>query len=183
MIPVMLALLLLIVPLRWVAAMILAALIHELGHYIALRLCGVHVFGVEFSLSGARMKVGSMSACQEFICALAGPLCGLSLLMVARWVPRTAICGCIHSVFNLLPIYPLDGGRLIRCVGIGERGCRWIERICLLMIALCGIYGSFVLRLGLLPAFTAVIIIRKVHAAIGLEKRRRFRYNRVINYE
>jgi len=180
---VIFALLLLIVPLRWLVAMMLAAAVHELGHYIALRICAVDVLGFEISLHGARLKVGHMGRVQELFCVLAGPLAGLSLLMVANWMPRTAVCGCIHSVYNLLPIYPLDGGRLIRCLGIGGKGCRWIEGICLVTIGLCGIYGSLVLRLGLLPALTAIIVIRRALAGKGLENRRGFRYNKERIYE
>lgn len=177
------ALALLLMPLRWLMAMALAAFVHELGHYVALRLCGVEVRDVRIGISGIRMSVGTMSGWQEIICSLAGPLAGLSLLIAGRWLPRTAVCACFHSAYNLLTVYPLDGGRAIRATGLRESVCNWIEWICLGAVLGAGIYGSLIKNLGVVPLLMAVVTIHRAIWGKRLEKRRGFRYNRERIYK
>ena len=179
----LLALALLILPLRWLLAVLLAGAVHELGHYAALRLCGVNVSDLRIGLDGTRMIVGQMGRWQELFCALAGPLAGLGLVLFARWIPRTAVCACMHSTYNLLPVYPLDGGRAVCCICASDRVCRFIEWVCLSLIALAGLYGSIVLRLGILPTAVSALTIHRALTGKGLAKQLSFRYNRERIYE
>lgn len=111
---VLLALLLLVLPLPWLMAAILAASVHELCHYLALRLTGASVYGLRLGLGGARMETGPLSPAQELLAAAAGPIGSALLLLLGKWMPRTALCGAIHCIYNLLPLFPLDGGRVLR---------------------------------------------------------------------
>lgn len=110
------AVLLLTVPIRWILAAFLAALVHELGHYLALRLVGGGLSGAVISPRGARLEAFPMSPGRELLCVLAGPAASLSLLWLIRFFPRIGICGLIQGMYNLLPIYPLDGGRAVGCL-------------------------------------------------------------------
>lgn len=109
-----LALWILVVPIRWAAAALTAACVHELGHLAALRLWDVKVFGIEIDIFGAKIETAPMDNGQELACALAGPLAGLALCVLWKWLPSLAIWALTQSVFNLIPIYPLDGGRAWR---------------------------------------------------------------------
>lgn len=174
---------LLILPLRWCIAAVIAAAVHELGHYVAVRLCGVQVTGLHISITGARMEIGEITPKQEFICALAGPMAGLLLIPLSRWMPRTAVCALIHSVYNLLPVYPLDGGRILRALGAGEGLCRVIECICLISIFLTGLYFALLRRLGIFPILISLLTIHRAFAGKRLAIRRGIRYNRGRIYE
>ncbi len=105
---------------RWVLAAAAAAAVHELGHLAVLWMYGRRILGFRADLGGAVIRTEPLSARQELFCALAGPAAGLMTVLFARWVPRMALCALIQTGCNLLPIYPLDGGRV----------CRNIRNIC-----------------------------------------------------
>lgn len=107
---------LLLLPFPWVAAMVFAAAVHELGHCTVLFLFEQPVLGIRVSAFGARIETLPMDARKEFWSALAGPGFGLVLCLFWRWIPKTACFALFQSVFNLLPIWPMDGGRMLRAV-------------------------------------------------------------------
>lgn len=110
------ALLLLTLPLPWLAAAGAAAGIHEAGHLLAIRFLGADARKIQVGSTGAKIHTAFSEPWREFLCAAAGPAAGLLLLTAVRWFPRTAVCGLVQSAYNLLPIYPLDGGRMLFCV-------------------------------------------------------------------
>ena len=143
-------------PLRWAGAFLLATAVHELGHLGAIALCRGRLRALCLGPRGAVLEVADLSPGQELFCALAGPLAGLSLLTVGKYLPMTALLALGHSLYNLLPIYPLDGGRALRCAlaplgETGERLTRCVGIVLGLGLAAPGIYGTLSCRLGLLP--------------------------------
>lgn len=113
------ALLLLTLPLPWLTAAVAAAGIHEAGHLLAIRLLGTPTPKIRVGCRGAKIHTCFSDPWREFLCAAAGPVAGLLLLLAARWFPRIAVCGLVQSIYNLLPIYPLDGGRML-CSALKE---------------------------------------------------------------
>lgn len=107
------AMLLLILPLPWLAAAVAAASIHEAGHLLALRLLGAETRKIQVGPTGAKIHTAFSEPWRELICAAAGPAASLLLLLAARHFPRIALCGFVQGGYNLLPIYPLDGGRML----------------------------------------------------------------------
>ena len=105
------ALALLMLPIHWIAAAVIAAGVHEACHLIALKLCGCRLAGFSIGSSGATIETEPLSPVAEMICSLAGPLGSLALLLVARWMPHIALCAAVQGIFNLLPVPALDGGR------------------------------------------------------------------------
>lgn len=162
------AFLLLMLPIRWLLAVVVSAMVHELSHILMIRGLGLRIDSVCVGIGGTRIKTEPMSYPQELLCALAGPVGGLCLLLLARWFPRIAICAAFQSAYNLLPVYPNDGGRILRCVthillpeGAAHRLCCCIEVLVMLILAVIGIYGTFWLHLGVLPMVISWVLIIK----------------------
>lgn len=110
------ALVLLTLPLRWVIAAAFAAAFHELCHIGAIYLTGRKVYQLHIGVGGARILTDFEKPCQELLCALAGPAGSILLLLSYQIFPRLALCGGIQGLFNLIPIYPMDGGRILACI-------------------------------------------------------------------
>ncbi len=113
---ILIAVYLLVIPFRWVAAWLLASAAHELGHCVALRICKVNIFSFYITPFGAKIQTEPMTPGCEAFAAMSGPLSGMLLLLFARYCPRVAICAIVQSAFNLLPIYPMDGGRILHSI-------------------------------------------------------------------
>lgn len=163
-----LALLILVLPLKWVLAALAAAMIHEGCHIAAVSLCGEKIRGISLGAGGAVIETEPMSLWKEFLCILAGPAGGLAMLLLVRWFPRTALCAAIHSLYNLLPVYPLDGGRALRCVsflflkpGHSELFCQVVEALCKVCLLFLAFYATAVRHLGFLPVFLVTLILVK----------------------
>ena len=109
-----LALMLLLFPLRFFVGVLLAALIHELGHLLALKIAGGRVLSIRLRSFGAKIEAAPMSPGRSALCALAGPAAGALTIFAWKSFPELALAGLVQTVFNLLPVYPLDGGRALR---------------------------------------------------------------------
>lgn len=108
--------LLLVLHFRWLTAAAFAASMHELCHVVAVRLCGGRIFRVQLRIGGAELETDGLPLGKELLCTLAGPVGSLSLLLLRRIFPEAAVCGLLQGIYNLLPVYPLDGGRALHCL-------------------------------------------------------------------
>lgn len=94
---------------------LLACALHEGGHLLALALVGAPLGKIRLTLVGAEMLLPSgLTYGQEILCALAGP--GVNLLLawlVYPWFPLFAGIHLALALVNLLPLAPLDGGRVL----------------------------------------------------------------------
>lgn len=111
---VLLAFSVIIVPVGWIVAWILAVCVHELGHILACKICNVRIDWIEVGLCGARINTEGMSAPKQIVCSLAGPLCGCCLILLLKSYPKAAMCAIIQTIFNLLPIQGTDGGCILQ---------------------------------------------------------------------
>lgn len=113
---ILMAALILLLPLDWMLAALSAAAVHELGHLVAIKAFGRHPVSISVGMLGAIIHTGPLTNKAEFLCAAAGPCASLMLLFLCRLSPKLALCGLIQGMFNLIPLYPLDGGRMLLCL-------------------------------------------------------------------
>lgn len=162
---------LLVLPLRWILAALTAAIVHEACHALAVYICGGKLRTLSFGKSGAIMVAEPMTPGKSLLCTLAGPV-GSSLMVLAMpWFPRVAFCSAVHCAYNLLPIYPLDGGRALRCIVIKlqsdqqKKVCIWIENICLGLLFVVAAYLAVWMNLGLTPVILATAVFLRAKSA------------------
>jgi Zn-dependent protease len=123
----------------WVLGMISAlllfasVLIHELSHSVVAMARGLRVYGITRFIFGGVSEIAGepREPKDEFAISLAGPLMSLGLA-VSFWIilgmigpapsPANALTAYLAfvnlalAVFNLVPGFPLDGGRVLRSV-------------------------------------------------------------------
>ena len=97
---------------------------HEMGHYVAARQCGLNVGApafIPFVGAWINLKEQPRDVRTEAYVAVAGPLVGtisaVAVYLWSRWTGSTlllaiAYAGLFLNLFNLLPVSPLDGGRI-----------------------------------------------------------------------
>ena len=153
---------LLLLPLKVMAAWVISVLVHEVCHYLALNACGYTVSHVRFGAFGAKMNTGLLSTKSELISAASGPLGGFLLLIFIRVFPLLSIIAVLHSLFNLIPLYPLDGGRITYCLidrysKNTEKLKREFDIIVISILIIISLYGLFKLSFGILPLLTVIL--------------------------
>ena len=162
-----------------VLAVLISVVIHELGHSAAIKLFGGKVVSVRFDSSGLCMDSnGIESAVGELIVLASGPAAGLIFAAICSHYPENGFAvlltavGFVLTAYNLLPVYPLDGGRMVYTVlsgCIGRKKCADIMYLIGIItgtiIAVCGLlslakdYGTALLIAGvwLLIAQTGIV--------------------------
>jgi Zn-dependent protease len=108
----------------YAAGFILLMFAHEMGHFVAARQCGLNVGAptfIPFLGAWIALKDQPLDVRTEAYVAMAGPLVGtvaaVAVYLWSRWTGSTlllaiAYAGLFLNLFNLLPVSPLDGGRI-----------------------------------------------------------------------
>lgn len=124
-----------------VSAAVPAALAHELGHAAALRLCRCRLKRFSLTLTGAQLDYAPrLDGLPSILCCLAGPAAGIVYAVAActaggaYWQMSGAV-SFLLSVFNLLPILPLDGGRIMAVLLQEKAACSVSRAAALLLFA------------------------------------------------
>lgn len=131
---------------------VLACAVHEGGHMLAARLCGMRIEAVRFGALGIQM-VGDarpLSHLPRAAVSLAGPLANLLFFALLLPMPRAySAVQLLLFLFHILPAVPLDGGMALYSLLCSAAEERWAGRICtavsVLLAFLLGTLGFSVL--------------------------------------
>ena len=161
------AILFLTMPISWLLAAVVAALFHELCHLMVIILLNETVHHIHVSLSGIEISTSFSNVKKELLATLAGPLGSFALLSLCHVWPRLALCAFAQGIFNLLPLYPLDGGRILLCIlrlCVPVAACkifRYCTVITMVMLFVLGIVGICYFHI---PILIALILLLSIFA-------------------
>lgn len=148
------------------------ALWHELGHYVAARACGWRIRAVRVMPFGGVLEVDESATrplAEEALVAIAGPLQhvwligALWLAEAQGWLAPALVGPLVRAnvgllLFNLLPVSPLDGGKLLAALASTRVAYHRVLR----GTAIAGIAG------GTLGLAASVLLLRHGGLAVNL---------------
>lgn len=162
-----------------------SVLLHEFGHVLAAKRLNIEVYEVELLPYGgvARMEeLSKFGGASEAIVSAAGPATSFVLALICNSLKGNSDLfelassyNLIICVFNLIPIIPLDGGKIARNIMIFFMGYRQATRI----LSLAGKAAAFFLlgyNIDILVSGgrSAAFIIAAIFIYIGTIKEEKF---------
>ena len=111
------------------------AFFHEIGHLVCGLMIGIRPESIKINPLGfqiqfrtpvedynKKVKNGNEQCIKKILIAIAGPLINIFMIIICLFLPqsldpaRTTIvyANLLLAIFNLLPVYPLDGGRILK---------------------------------------------------------------------
>jgi len=143
--------------------------IHEFAHSVVARKRGLPMKGITLFIFGGVAEMGGEppSAETEFRMAIAGPLTSIVIGAICYGVYRAAgnawpapVAGVVHylgwinlmlAIFNLIPAFPLDGGRVLRSAIWHFQGN--LTRATRIAAQFGKVFGSLLIALGIVSLF------------------------------
>ena len=158
---------------------------HEFCHSLVARKKGMPMKGITLFIFGGVAEMGDepSSAKDEFLIAVVGPLSSIAIAAIfysiyqlgraSGWpqavigvVAYLSMINGLLAIFNLVPAFPLDGGRILRSILWGWKGnLRWATRISSLI---GGGFGIFLIIMGFIRILSGNFIGGMWLGLIGL---------------
>ena len=157
----------------WVVVVFVSALVHELGHAVAFRVFGypstiqlILFGGITTPVTDVPLGWG-----KDLVSTLAGPVFGAVLGGICWWLQGGAtgalrealylgaLANAGWAVFNLLPILPMDGGRVTRTLLGRVLGRRGVVAAHVIGVLTCAVLAYGLLRLGAAASLTLVFVL------------------------
>lgn len=163
----------------FIIPMICAVLLHEIGHLLCAKILKIKIKCFELSIFGGRIKtLKDPPYIDELIFALGGPLLGfvgfaftykialhnISTPFCQSFLFPFSILSLCLSIFNLIPLASLDGGRILNCilclmfsVNLAEKILRITSFFALLSLWMLSVYMMLKISNGV-PMFIFCLI-------------------------
>jgi Zn-dependent protease/CBS domain-containing protein len=158
-----------------------SVLVHELAHSVVARARGLEAKSITLFLFGGVSSIGgeARTAATEFLVAIVGPITSFALAAVAfavsllvdggsgigALVGYLALVNVLLGGFNLVPGFPLDGGRVLRAILWSRSGS--MRRSTETAVQVGQVVAYLFVGWGILQIFSANLIGGLWIAAIG----------------
>lgn len=163
----------------WGVVILISILFHEFGHALTARLFGQEAAISLVGIGGQTTRRGdSLSKWKEFLIVLNGPLAGLLLFyLLYKLRPSFASeqyptlnyalkigiqVNLFWTILNLLPVWPLDGGHLMRILLEGAFGMRGFKIALWVSMILAVLFGTYFF-------ITQQVLVGAVFLMLGFE--------------
>ena len=180
--------------------MIIFAFLHEIGHLISGIILGLKPekieivpvgltvsFRVDIEGINKKKKNGNMFIIKEIIVAIAGPIVNLLIFIITSLnAEKTYLNNLIMYsnllifIFNLIPIYPLDGGRILKGILHILFGKKVANKICydvsiiisIIFTAVCSIAILYYKNIAILliNIYLWIIVLREIKVYTNIKK-------------
>ncbi len=172
-----------LVSVLFLLAVFASVFLHELGHALTARRFGIRTRRITLSPLGgvAQLEGGMMPPKAELWVALAGPAVSFALAAIffglasltGDWSPTTFVgslawANLMIAAFNMLPAFPMDGGRVFRAALSERLGYRRATEIAAKVGRVAGVA---MMVLGVLTRPLLILIGGFVYLAAGAEAR------------
>lgn len=175
----------------WLAAasVLLGAILHECGHLLMLKLFSVPIEGIRLTALGAVLYARGaerLSYGRELLVTLAGPLCSALFAVIfsfaafrLNWIDGYVFAGAnaLLCFYNLLPVPPLDGGKVLYLITayffgpmVGDAVSAIVGTVCALALLALGVYLSIISGSGMLFLIAAASLFIGVLPKLRLAK-------------
>lgn len=181
------SLMVLIVTLLWTALLLVSIALHEFGHILVAQRYGMRVRDVVLTAIGsvARLEGDTKRPHVDVRIAFGGPVVSLALAGIGALILALElqfgsflhlkigtllfVANSILFLINILPCFPMDGGRILRGALVSRKGKREANRI----VSIVGRYICFTLAtLSIVFGdFTLLLIAIFIYIAGGVEAR------------
>lgn len=154
---------------KYAIGIVVLIFVHEMGHVFAAKWLGLPVTAplfIPFIGAAILLKENPRDAWTEALIAYGGPFAGcigswvcwyLALQFHINWMLAVASTSFFINIFNMIPVPPLDGGRI--CAAISP--WFWIIGVVLLLASLYVFHGPSAIIITILVGFMAIQRIRQ----------------------
>ena len=152
---------------------LVTVLLHEIGHAIVARHLGYQLEQISLLPFGAELSLQNddFTPSDEIKIAVAGPLVNLVLIVICVslwWIfPVTyyytdlfVFSNFVTFTFNLLPVFPLDGGRVFRAILSKHKDTKTTERIVSVTAITLSLlfFGVFIVSIFIEPLYYMALV-------------------------
>ncbi len=170
-----------------------SVVLHELGHSLVARAKGAHILEILLLPIGGMARLGAMPRrpADEIQIALAGPAVSLALGSLGWWgfapwagalnpylqlaIAELSLTNFLLAIFNLIPSFPMDGGRVFRAALVPHlgrlRATQLAAKVGRAFAWLFGFWAVWPLFRGGHINFMLLLIAYFIHQAAGAETR------------